>query len=54
MDDEAARAAYDRYAVPAPGRVIFEAAFANLNPHAVTKADFHKDDRAPRCAPSGA
>ncbi len=47
MDDEAARAAYERYAVPAPGRVIFEAAFANFNPHAVTKVDFHKDDRAP-------
>ncbi|MEU4294796.1 hypothetical protein AB0E63_41795 [Kribbella sp. NPDC026596] len=54
MDDEAARAANDRYAVPGPGRVIFEAAFANLEPHAVAKVDFHKDDRASRCAPSGA
>jgi alpha-beta hydrolase superfamily lysophospholipase len=27
--------------------VIFQAAFANFNPRAVTKADFHKDDRAP-------
>jgi dienelactone hydrolase len=36
----------DHY-VPAPGRVIFEAALANLNPHAVTKVDFHKDDRPP-------
>ena len=47
MDDAAAEAAYERYYVPAPGRVIFQGAFANLNPHAVTKVDFHKDDRAP-------
>jgi pimeloyl-ACP methyl ester carboxylesterase len=42
-----AQAYYERYAVAAPGRVIFQAAFANFNPRAVTKVDFHKDDRAP-------
>jgi pimeloyl-ACP methyl ester carboxylesterase len=47
MNDADAEAAYARYYVPAPGRVIFEAAIANLNPHAVTKVDFHKDDRPP-------
>ena len=47
MNDADAEAAYERYYVPAPGRVIYQAAFANLNPHAVTKADFHKDDRPP-------
>jgi alpha-beta hydrolase superfamily lysophospholipase len=47
MNDADAEAAYARYYVPAPGRVIFEAALANLNPHAVTKVDFHKDDRPP-------
>ena len=47
MNDADAEAAYARYSVPAPGRVIFQAAFANLNPHAVTKAGFHKDDRPP-------
>src|SRR5918998_2733574 len=47
MDDADAEAAYERYYVPAPGRVVFQAAFANLNPHAVTKVDFHKDDRPP-------
>jgi len=47
MDDEAAKAAYERYEVPGPGRVIFQAAFANFNPNAPTKVDFHKDDRAP-------
>jgi len=47
MTDEEAKAAYDRYEVPGPGRVLFQAAFANFNPHAVTKVDFHKDDRPP-------
>jgi hypothetical protein len=47
MSDEDARAAYERYYVPAPGRVIFQAALANLNPRAVTRVDFHKDDRPP-------
>jgi alpha-beta hydrolase superfamily lysophospholipase len=47
MTDEEAQAAYDRYEVPGPGRPIFQAAFANFNPHAPNKVDFHKDDRAP-------
>jgi pimeloyl-ACP methyl ester carboxylesterase len=47
MNDADSKAAYDRYQVPGPGRVIFQAAFANFNPRAVTKVDFHKDDRAP-------
>ena len=47
MNDADAEAAYERYYVPAPGRVIFQAGLANVNPHAVTKVDFHKDDRPP-------
>jgi hypothetical protein len=47
MNDADARAAYDRYCVPGPGRVLFQAGFANFNPRAVTKVDVHKDDRAP-------
>jgi pimeloyl-ACP methyl ester carboxylesterase len=47
MNAADAEAAYERYYVPAPGRVIYQAAFANLNPNAPTKADFHKDDRPP-------
>ena len=47
MSQEEAGAAYDRYQVPGPGRAIFQAAFANFNPRAATRADFHKDDRAP-------
>jgi pimeloyl-ACP methyl ester carboxylesterase len=40
-------AAYERYAVPGPGRPLFQAAFANFNPHAASKIDFHNDHRAP-------
>jgi pimeloyl-ACP methyl ester carboxylesterase len=47
MNDADAQAAYERYQVPGPGRVLFQAAFANFNPRAVTKVDFHKDDRPP-------
>lgn len=47
MTDEEARSAYERYEVPGPGRVLFQAAFANFNPNAATKVDFHKDDRPP-------
>jgi hypothetical protein len=47
MGDAEAQAAYERYEVPGPGRVLFQAAFANLNPNAPSKVDFHNDDRAP-------
>jgi pimeloyl-ACP methyl ester carboxylesterase len=43
---EESREVYDRYHVPASGRVLFQAAFANVNPKAVTKVDFTRD-RAP-------
>jgi pimeloyl-ACP methyl ester carboxylesterase len=38
---------HERYAAPGPGRVLFQAAFANFNPHAATAVDFKNDDRAP-------
>jgi alpha-beta hydrolase superfamily lysophospholipase len=47
MGEAESKAVYDRYEVPGPGRVLFEAAFANFNPSAPTKVDFHKDDRPP-------
>lgn len=47
MSSDEARAAYDRYQIPGPGRPLFQAAFANINPNPPTKVDFHNDDRAP-------
>jgi pimeloyl-ACP methyl ester carboxylesterase len=47
LSDEASRAAYERYAVPGPGRPLFQAAFANFNPHAASRIDFDNPDRAP-------
>jgi alpha-beta hydrolase superfamily lysophospholipase len=44
--EESARM-YDRYAVPGPGRVLFQAALANFNPSATTRVDFYNSDRAP-------
>lgn len=47
MRDDDAVAAYNRYAVPGPGRVLYQGAFANFNPHAPTRVDFRNDNRAP-------
>ena len=47
LSEEESAAVYARYAVPGPGRVLFQAALANLNPRAATRVDFHNDDRAP-------
>lgn len=47
MPEPEARAAYERYAVPGPGRPIFQAALANLNPRAATRVNRRNDRRAP-------
>ncbi len=47
MNDEDARAAFERYAAPGPGRVLFEGAFANFNPRTALQLDFKNEDRAP-------
>lgn len=47
LTEEESKRAYERYAVPGPDHVLFQAAFANFNPHAVTAVDFHNDERAP-------
>jgi alpha-beta hydrolase superfamily lysophospholipase len=38
---------YERYAVPGPNHLLFQASLANFNPHAATMVDLHNDDRAP-------
>ena len=40
-------AVYEKYAVPGPDHILFQAAFANFNPHAATAVDFQNPDRAP-------
>jgi pimeloyl-ACP methyl ester carboxylesterase len=47
LSEQESRAAYDRYAVPGPDHVLFQASLANFNPHAPTAVDFHNDTRAP-------
>lgn len=38
---------YERYAVPGPNHVLFQASLANFNPHAATTVNFENNDRAP-------
>jgi alpha-beta hydrolase superfamily lysophospholipase len=47
LSEEESRRVYDRYAVPGPDHMLFQASFANFNPHAATAVDFHNDHRAP-------
>jgi pimeloyl-ACP methyl ester carboxylesterase len=47
MSSDEARPIYERYAVPGPGRVLFQGAFANFNPRTPARVDFRNDDRAP-------
>jgi pimeloyl-ACP methyl ester carboxylesterase len=47
LTEEQSRAVYDRYAVPGPDHVLFQAGLANFNPHAPTTVDFDNDTRAP-------
>ena len=47
MPGDEAEAVYDRFQVPGPGRMIFQAALANFNPRAANKVDSHNRDRPP-------
>ncbi len=47
VDEKEARELYERYHVAAPGKPIFQAAMANLNPAAETKVDTKNPDRGP-------
>jgi pimeloyl-ACP methyl ester carboxylesterase len=47
VSEEQARTFYERYAIPGPGRPVFEVATANLNPLAATKVNYGNSWRAP-------
>ncbi len=47
MSDDDAMPIYERYAVPGPGRVLFQGALANFNPHSPAQVDFRNDSRGP-------
>ena len=47
LSEEESNKIYDRYAVPGPDHMIFQASFANFNPHAATTVNFANDSRAP-------
>jgi alpha-beta hydrolase superfamily lysophospholipase len=50
--DEAA-ALYERWAIPSPGKPLFEAAVANFQPHSPARVDTHKADRGPLLVTAG-
>jgi len=53
MNGEESLAVFNRYAVPGPDHVLFQAALANFNPHAATAVNFNNYDRAPLLLISG-
>jgi non-heme chloroperoxidase len=53
LNEEEARALYDEYHVAAPGRPLFQAATANLNPRTEVKVDSENPERGPLLVISG-
>ena len=47
MSDVEGMKVYQRNAIPGPGRVVFQAGLANLNPRAATRVNYRNDERAP-------
>jgi pimeloyl-ACP methyl ester carboxylesterase len=47
MTKEESKKVYDRYAIAAPGRIIWDGALANIQPHSEAKVDFKRPGRAP-------
>jgi len=47
LSKEDSQKVYDRYHVAAPGRIIWDGALANFQPHSEAKVDFKRPGRAP-------
>ncbi len=47
LPDVEAMEVYQRNAIPVPGRLVFQAGLANLNPRAATRVNYRNDERAP-------
>lgn len=47
LSDEESTRIFQRYAVPGPDHMLFQASLANFNPHAETTVNFRNDTRAP-------
>jgi alpha-beta hydrolase superfamily lysophospholipase len=47
LGEEESKKAFERYAVPGPDHVLFQASVANFNPRSATAVNFHNDDRPP-------
>ena len=53
VDEDEAKALYEEFAVPAPGKPLFQAATANLNPWTEAKVDSKNPGRGPLLIISG-
>jgi pimeloyl-ACP methyl ester carboxylesterase len=54
FSEEESRAMYERYAIPASGRIFWESALATIQPgRQDTWVDYHNDNRAPLLFVSG-
>jgi pimeloyl-ACP methyl ester carboxylesterase len=53
VDEDEAKQVYEEFAVPAPGKPLFQAATANLNPLTEAKVDSRNPDRGPLLIISG-
>ena len=47
FSEEESLKVFNKYAVPGPDHILFQAGLANFNPHAVTAVNVHNEDRAP-------
>ena len=53
VSEQESKELYDRYVIPAPGRPLFQAATATLNPNAATKVNVANATRGPLLLVSG-